>query len=113
MKSNYIDNAVLKLRRRYGKDELVAHLEKELKEAKLEIGYLKSEIAEYEDAVEKRAKEMFDNKFKQSLGDKYAARVKHIKAENKALNKKIKKLIEEKHELIYKYVIKPSITNNQ
>lgn len=44
MKKDYFDNVVLKLKRRYGKDELVSHLIKKLKEAEIEIGKLKSEI---------------------------------------------------------------------
>lgn len=43
-KGTYIDRVVLNLKHTYGKDELVAHLQKELSEAKVEIGQLKAEI---------------------------------------------------------------------
>jgi len=43
-KSNYIDNALIRLKRQYGKDELVAVLIKEIKSKDIEIGKLKSEI---------------------------------------------------------------------
>lgn len=44
----YIDRTVIKLRRKYGKDELVATLSKQLSEKDVEIGKLNSEIAHLE-----------------------------------------------------------------
>ena len=44
--SDYIEKVVLRLKREYSKDELVAHLSKKLTEAEMEIGMLKSEKEE-------------------------------------------------------------------
>ena len=44
--SDYIEKVVLRLKREYSKDELVAHLSKKLTEAEMEIGMLKSENEE-------------------------------------------------------------------
>lgn len=43
-KTDYVDRVLIKLQRSYGKDELVAHLNKVIKEQSVEIGKLKSEI---------------------------------------------------------------------
>ena len=42
--NDYIDRTILKLRRQYGKEELVAALIKQLREKDVEIGKLNSEI---------------------------------------------------------------------
>ena len=46
MEKDYIDRALIKLKRKYGKDELVATLSKQLSEAQTENGKLKSYIDE-------------------------------------------------------------------
>lgn len=55
---DYIDRTILKLRRKYGKDELVAALNTQLAEKDVEIGKLNSEIVFLEDKVEKLSKEV-------------------------------------------------------
>ncbi len=54
----FYDNALLKLHRKYGKDELVLSLKKQISEKDIEIGKLKSEIdflsAELSDKKEKK-----------------------------------------------------------
>lgn len=56
MKSKYIDNVLIKLRREYSKDELVSALSKRLSEAEIENGKLKSYISELESKIESRTK---------------------------------------------------------
>ena len=46
MKKDYIDRAIIKLKRKYGKDELVATLNRQISEAQTENGKLKSHIEE-------------------------------------------------------------------
>ena len=43
-KPDYIDRTILRLRREYGKDELVAALNKMISERDVEIGKLKAEM---------------------------------------------------------------------
>ena len=43
-KEDFFDRTILKLKRKYGKDELVSSLVKQIQEKDLEIGKLKSEI---------------------------------------------------------------------
>jgi len=47
-KHEYIDNVLIKLKREYGKDELVMALNKQLSDKDVEIGQLKSEIEHLE-----------------------------------------------------------------
>lgn len=54
--SKYIDNALIKLRRKYSKDELVSALSKKLSEAEIENGKLNSYIQELESKIESRTK---------------------------------------------------------
>lgn len=42
--NDFFDRALIKLNRKYGKDELVLSLKKEIKDKDIEIGSLKSEI---------------------------------------------------------------------
>ena len=44
MANDYIDRILIKLKRKYGKDELVATLIKQIKEDQIKIGQLSSEI---------------------------------------------------------------------
>jgi len=44
MATDYIDRTLIKLKRKYGKDELVASLIKQIKEDQIKIGQLSSEI---------------------------------------------------------------------
>ena len=54
----YLDNVLLKLKRKYSKDETVAALTKKLKEVEIENGKLSAEIA----YLEHEAKENVDSK---------------------------------------------------
>jgi cell shape-determining protein MreC len=56
MKSKYIDNVLIKLRREYSKDEIVSALSKRLSETEIENGKLKSYIQELEIKRESKAK---------------------------------------------------------
>ncbi|MDD3875499.1 MAG: hypothetical protein PHT69_02700 [Bacteroidales bacterium] len=55
---DYINRTIIKLRRKYGKDELVAALNTQLSEKDVEIGKLSSEIAFLEDKADKLTKEV-------------------------------------------------------
>lgn len=55
---DYINRTIIKLRRKYGKDELIAASNKQLAEKDVEIGKLTSEIAFLEDEADKQAKEV-------------------------------------------------------
>ena len=48
---DYIDRTILKLRREYSKDELVAALNKQLEEKDVEIGKLTAQVHELEDQL--------------------------------------------------------------
>jgi hypothetical protein len=52
-KPEYIDRALVKLHREYGRDELVATLRKQLSEANIENGKLRSEVDRLEDELSK------------------------------------------------------------
>ena len=56
MKSKYMDNVLIKLRREYSKDELVSALSKRLSESEIENGKLKSYISELESKIESKTK---------------------------------------------------------
>lgn len=47
----YEDNVLLRLKRQYSKDESLSFILDRLKKAEMEIGYLKSEIAEKDDEI--------------------------------------------------------------
>lgn len=89
--SEYIDNVVVKLKRQYGKDELVAHMLKEQKEKDLEIGMLKSEVDELKYNLDRVLKT--DEKTKQRL--QQLRSWKSLQDENKSLKEKAKKFEKE------------------
>jgi chromosome segregation ATPase len=89
----YLDRSLIKLRRKYGKDELVASLTKQLSEKDVELGKLKSEIEHLEHELnatdidkevtlkartEVRREEMYKSILEQN---------KQLKEQNKSLKK--------------------------
>lgn len=99
---DYINRTIIKLRRKYGKDELVAALNTQLSEKDVEIGKLNSEIAFLEDEAEKQAKEVLrlSNKLKFHKNTWKSAKIEcrkeelyqHQLAENRKLRKELKEL---------------------
>lgn len=55
MGNNFVENTLIKLKREYTRDEVVAALYKTLSNKNIEIGMLKSEKHELEDILLKRA----------------------------------------------------------
>lgn len=99
---DYINRTIIKLRRKYGKDELVAALNTQLSEKDVEIGKLTSEIVFLEDKVEKLSKEVLSlgNKLKFHKNIRESAKIEcrkeelyqHQLAENRKLRKELKEL---------------------
>lgn len=100
--SKYFDKAILKLRRKYSKDEFVAHLIKKQKELELEIGMLKSErdesnyklekVLKWDDAAKSRFCQI---KFYKDQNDKIKSlreKCKNLESENSGLIRKIAQL---------------------
>ena len=87
-KKDYIDNVVLKLKRNYSKDELVAHLTKELSEAQQEIGILKGEKDELNFKFQKLLK--LDQTIKSRIGQ--FLWYQQLKKQKKELEEKLRKL---------------------
>lgn len=73
---------LLNLRRQYSKDETVALMSKELSEAHIEIGMLKSEISELKDELKL---------LKQTSVQAYKSANDQLKKENKALRSQLNK----------------------
>lgn len=97
---DYIDKVVVKLKRQYSKDELVAHLTKKQSELEVELGVVKSERDEAIDKLNKVLK--LDNDTKSRIGQ--MALYKNLKSEVRALRKKCNKAVREKHDLMAKVV---------
>lgn len=99
----YIDRVVLKLRREYGKDELVAFLNKQMKEKDFELGVLKSEVDHLESVINgdsdklEAIRKAKDEAMKDEL---YSFQ----KEENKRLKKEVKSLKKLRDELFSKNV---------
>lgn len=93
--SDYIDNVVIKLKRKYSKDELVQSMIKKQSQLELENGMLKSEKDELEYELNQIKKMDSETKrdFHQTLY------VKNTKKELKALRELCKKLKKENQEL--------------
>lgn len=98
----FIDNTLLRLRRQYSKDELVAALNKKLKDVEMELGMVKSERDEYQYKLQKI--NLWDKETKSR-----AAQLQHfqkLSSEIQALRKKNKKLKKDNEELLCKLVSK-------
>ena len=93
--SDYIDNVVIKLKRKYSKDELVQSMIKKQSQLELENGMLKSERDKLEYELNQIKK--MDSKTKRDFHQKLY--VKNTKKELKALRELCKKLKKENQEL--------------
>ena len=86
--SDYIDNVVLKLKRKYSKDELVARMLKEQSQIKTELGIVKSERDELQYNLDRILK--LDNDTKSRFCQ--IQYIRNMKNEIKALREKCRKL---------------------
>ena len=101
-KKDYIDRTIIKLRRKYSKDELVSALNNQLRQKDMEIGKLNSEIDYLENNEEILQKEIIalKNKLKFHEDIRESAKIEARKeelykiqlAENKKLRKELKSL---------------------
>lgn len=98
--SEYLDNVLIKLKRKYGKDETVAALIKKLSESEVEIGTLKAEIDHLQAQLTLTKK---DNerelRIEAKKSEVYQAKAK----ECTILKKEIEKLRKERSQYIQKY----------
>lgn len=101
----FINDTLIKLRRKYGKEELVSSLEKMLKDKGMYIGILESDLAELKDENDSLKQKI--QSYKVEL-KRYAAPIreskayKDLEARNKEYKKQIKKLRETVSTLISK-----------
>lgn len=96
---DYLDNVLIKLKRKYSENEVIASLTKKLSEAEIENGILKSQISELEytlDNVKKdlriKIKKEVYFELQKKLGDKIIKRDKLISS----LRENIRQLIQVK-----------------
>jgi thiamine phosphate synthase YjbQ (UPF0047 family) len=100
-KTTYTDRALIKLHRKYGKDELIQSLEKQLSEKNVEIGQLKSEI-------DHLTNELTIKQIDKALNDEITRETrkeelyKNILDINKDLSKRNKDLVKLRDELLLK-----------
>ena len=101
MKKGYIDRSLIKLHRKYGKDELVQSLEKQLSEKNVEIGQLKAEIDHLTNELTSKQidKELNDEITRETRKEEL---YKNILDRNKALSKRNKELAKFRDELLSK-----------
>lgn len=100
-KSDYIDRTIIKLKRKYGKDELVAHLNNTIREKDIEIGQLKSEIdyLSNELKIDKETREINRQaRAQQKKDDNY----KQILQQNKSLRESLSNMRKIRDELLAK-----------
>lgn len=102
---DYIERTILKLKRKYSKDELVAALLKKISEKDVEIGQLTSEVQHLQSELEKTISEKENNKEVNKVA-KAIARKDELyiiqKNENTRLREEIKKVRQNNSELINK-----------
>lgn len=121
---SYFDNVLIKLRRKYSKDETISALSKKLSEIELELGKSIAYIHELEDEKltlkngeekwfkkYKEIKERFDKLDKEAkLDELYLMRSK----ENSRLHSELKKLRNENKKLVNKiYILESSSLTNR
>lgn len=93
--SDYIDNVVQKLKRKYKKDELVSHLTKENSRLSIELGKQNSEILHLKHQLEEAKSLTNDEKSILHMSDVIQSskqKAKNYKDKYAALTKKYKKL---------------------
>ena len=101
MKNTYIDRTITKLKRKYGKDELVASLNKKLKEKDTAIGQLKAEIDHLNHQLKlNHHKHEIDKQA--SIENKKDHQYINVLKQNKKLRKRLKTLQNDNKELISK-----------
>lgn len=99
--SSYLDRTLIKLHRKYGKDELVQSLEKQLSEKNVEIGQLKAEI-------DHLTNELTIKQIDKALSDEITRETrkeelyKNLLDRNKTLSKRNKELVKLRDELLLK-----------
>ena len=101
MANDYIDRTLIKLKRKYGKDELVATLIKQIKEDNIKIGQLSSEIDYLRNELEVKKYNLEINKVARieiRKDELFALKVK----ECKDLRERLKKLKAQRDELLQK-----------
>ena len=101
MANDYIDRTLIKLKRKYGKDELVATLIKQIKEDNIKIGQLSSEIDYLRNELEAKKYNLEINKIARieiKKDELFALKVK----ECKDLRERLKKLKTQRDELLQK-----------
>lgn len=105
-KKDYIERTLIKLKREYGKDELVSTLLKQISEKDIELGKLRSEIdyLQNELEIDKEQKEINRTARVEARKDElYRMKIEHIKSQRL----KIKKLRSLNSDLIAKnYALK-------
>lgn len=98
-KDTYIERALIKLKRQYGKDELVATLLKQISDQEVELGKLKAEIEFLQDELQndKQSQELNRSaKIEARKEELYRLKVE----DNLRLRKEIKKLRMVRNDLI-------------
>ena len=101
MATDYIDRTLIKLKRKYGKDELVASLIKQIKEDQIKIGQLSSEIDYLKNELESKKYQTEINKTARIEARKdelFAIKIK----ECKDLRERFKKIKAQRDELLQK-----------
>ena len=98
--SKYIDNVILKLKRRYSKDELVSSMTKKQSQLELENGILTSEKDELQYKINKILK-LDDNVKARFCQTQY---VRNLKVEIKSLREKCRKMSIENEKLLMKLI---------
>ena len=85
---DFIERQLIKLNRKYGKDELVQTLKSKLSEKEIQIGILKDEIQYYKEELEKlkRFKHLDEQTLKETKKEHLYNQQKQV---NKALQKKL------------------------
>lgn len=103
--NDFINRTVLKLNRKYGKDELVAYLAKQLSEKDVEIGKLTSELQHLNSELEKVKLDNENNK-EINRAAKVEARKSELfetlRNETKAVRLRNKQLTQTNNELVHK-----------
>lgn len=101
MESGYFERALIQLKRKYGKDELVRSLMKELSNKDKVIGQLKAEIDHLEEELKLRKEEKLINR-EAKIQVKAEENYQRIKERNKKLSKRVKQLIIVRNDLLGK-----------